>query len=205
MFEMFFSAYVAALYGNIFVVALGIAICADMIFGSLRAIKYRRWNSSVGIDGGIRKVGMAAAVLLLTLVDMLLNVNLIGWVDAEVSAFLSAAGIVKLGITELFAFLFVLYEATSILKNMLLCGLPIPHGLRDKAAKWLERMTDETNVPLTALDHEYPDLTLDKDQLASLGLDNLKKMADDWGLEYPEDVTADGLAEIIASEPVTLF
>lgn len=205
MFEMFFSAYVAALYGNIFVVALGIAICADMIFGSLRAIKYRRWNSSVGIDGGIRKVGMAAAVLLLTLVDMLLNVNLIGWVDAEVSAFLSAAGIVKLGITELFAFLFVLYEATSILKNMLLCGLPIPHGLRDKAAKWLERMTDETRVPLTALDHEYPDLTLDKDQLASLGLDNLKKMADDWGLEYPEDVTADGLAEIIASEPVTLF
>lgn len=205
MFEMFFSAYVAALYGNIFVVALGIAICADMIFGSLRAIKYRRWNSSVGIDGGIRKVGMAAAVLLLTLVDMLLNVNLIGWVDAEVSAFLSAAGIVKLGITELFAFLFVLYEATSILKNMLLCGLPIPHGLRDKAAKWLERMTDETNVPLTALDHEYPDLTLDKDQLASLGLDNLKKMADDWGLEYPEDVTADGLAEIVASEPVTLF
>lgn len=147
-FDVFFTAYVAALYGNVFVMALGIAICADMVFGSLRAIKYRCWNSSVGIDGGIRKVGMAAAVLLLTLVDMLLNVNLIGWVDAEASAILSAAGIVKLGITELFAFLFVLYEATSILKNMLLCGLPIPAGLRDKAAKWLEDMTEETNAQL---------------------------------------------------------
>lgn len=199
--ELFFATYFAALYGNIFARALLIAICADMIFGSLRAIKYRKWNSAVGIDGGIRKVGMAAAVLLLTLVDMLLNVNLIGWVDAEVSAALSAAGIVKLGITELFAFLFTLYEATSILKNMLLCGLPIPAGLRDKAAKWLEKMTEETNAPLR---EQYPELTLDKEQLGALGLDNLKKLADDFGLEYEEDVTAEELARMIADETVTM-
>ena len=199
--ELFFATYFAALYGNIFARALLIAICADMIFGSLRAIKYRKWNSAVGIDGGIRKVGMAAAVLLLTLVDMLLNVNLIGWVDAEVSAALSAAGIVKLGITELFAFLFTLYEATSILKNMLLCGLPIPAGLRDKAAKWLEKMTEETNAPLR---EQYPELTLDKEQLTALGLDNLKKLADDFGLEYKDDITAEELARMIADETVTV-
>ena len=151
--ELFFNTYFAALYGNIFAKALLIAICADMIFGSLRAVKYRKWNSAVGIDGGIRKVGMAAAVLLLTLVDMLLNINLIGWVDAEVSAALSAAGIVKLGIPELFAFLFTLYEATRILKNMLLCGLPIAAGLRDKAAKWLENITEETSAPLDGEQH----------------------------------------------------
>ena len=199
--ELFFTTYFAALYGNIFARALLIAICADMVFGSLRAIKYRKWNSAVGIDGGIRKVGMAAAVLLLTLVDMLLNVNLIGWVDAEVSAALSAAGIVKLGITELFAILFTLYEATSILKNMLLCGLPIPAGLRDKAAKWLGKMTEETNAPLR---EEYPELTLDKEQLAALGLDNLKKLADDFGLEYKDDITAEELARMIADETVTV-
>lgn len=199
--ELFFTTYFAALYGNIFARALLIAICADMIFGSLRAIKYRKWNSAVGIDGGIRKVGMAAAVLLLTLVDMLLNVNLIGWVDAEVSAALSAAGIVKLGITELFAFLFTLYEATSILKNMLLCGLPIPAGLRDKAAKWLEKMTEETNAPMR---EQYPELTLDKEQLTALGLDNLKKLADDFGLEYKDDITAEELARMIADETVTV-
>lgn len=202
--ELFFTTYFAALYGNIFAKALLIAICADMVFGSLRAIKYRKWNSSVGIDGGIRKVGMTAAVLLLTLVDMLLNINLIGWVDAEISAVLASAGIVKLGITELFAFLFTLYEATSILKNMLLCGLPIPAGLRDKVAKWLEKMTDETNVPLRDED-KYPDISLDEQQLISMGLDNLKKMADEWDLEYPEDVTAEQLAAIIAKQPVTLF
>lgn len=202
--ELFFTTYFAALYGNIFAKALLIAICADMVFGSLRAIKYRKWNSSVGIDGGIRKVGMTAAVLLLTLVDMLLNINLIGWVDAEISAVLASAGIVKLGITELFAFLFTLYEATSILKNMLLCGLPIPAGLRDKVAKWLEKMTDETNVPLRD-ENKYPDISLDEQQLISMGLDNLKKMADDWDLDYPEDVTAEQLAAIIASQPVSLL
>ena len=204
MFEALFSAYVAALYGNAFVIALAIAICADMVFGSLRAIKYRQWNSSVGIDGGIRKVGMVSAVAILTMVDMLLNVNLIGWVSQDVSTALSSAGIVKLGITELFALLFVLYEATSILKNMLLCGLPIPAGMRDKVAKWLERMTDETNVPLRD-ENKYPEISLDEQQLVSMGLDNLKKMADDWDLEYPEDVTAEQLAAIIASKPVTLF
>lgn len=204
MFEALFSAYVAALYGNAFVIALAIAICADMVFGSLRAIKYRQWNSSVGIDGGIRKVGMVSAVAILTMVDMLLNVNLIGWVSQDVSTALSSAGIVKLGITELFALLFVLYEATSILKNMLLCGLPIPAGMRDKVAKWLERMTDETNVPLRD-ENKYPEISLDEQQLVSMGLDNLKKMADEWDLEYPEDVTAEQLAAIIASQPVTLF
>ena len=204
MFEALFSAYVAALYGNAFVIALAIAICADMVFGSLRAIKYRQWNSSVGIDGGIRKVGMVSAVAILTMVDMLLNVNLIGWVSQDVSTALSSVGIVKLGITELFALLFVLYEATSILKNMLLCGLPIPAGMRDKVAKWLEKMTDETNVPLRD-ENKYPEISLDEQQLISMGLDNLKRMADEWDLEYPDDVTAEQLAAIIASQPVTLF
>ena len=37
----------------------------------------------------------------------------------------------------------VQYEATSILKNMLLCGLPVPAGMREKLASWLVSMTDE--------------------------------------------------------------
>lgn len=201
--DLFFTTYFVALYGNIFAKALMIAICADMVFGSLRALKFRRWNSSIGIDGGIRKVGMATAVLLLTLVDMLLNINLIGWVDTEISSALSSVGITKLGIAELFAFLFTLYEFTSILKNMLLCGLPIPAGLRDKVAVWLERMTDETNAQLRD-DEKHSEYHLDEQQLVSMGLDNLKKMADEWDLEYPDDVTAEQLAEIIAQKPVAI-
>ena len=31
---------------------------------------------------------------------------------------------------------------------MLLCGLPVPAGLRDKLAKWLNTMTEETKVDM---------------------------------------------------------
>ena len=55
-----------------------------------------------------------------------------------------------MGVTELFALLFILYEATSVLKNMLLCGLPVPAGLREKLGAWLSTMTEETNVDVLA-------------------------------------------------------
>ena len=50
----------------------------------------------------------------------------------------------------LLALLFILYEATSVLKNMLLCGLPVPAGLREKLGAWLSTMTEETNVDIVA-------------------------------------------------------
>ena len=43
-----------------------------------------------------------------------------------------------------------MYEATSVLKNMLLCGLPVPAGLREKLGAWLSTMTEETNVDIVA-------------------------------------------------------
>ena len=42
---------------NIFIEILMLAICADTLLGVLRAIKFRQFNSSVGIDGAIRKTG----------------------------------------------------------------------------------------------------------------------------------------------------
>ena len=49
MVNAFIIRFFAALMGNIFVRLLLIAVCADMVFGSLRAAKYRKWNSAVGM------------------------------------------------------------------------------------------------------------------------------------------------------------
>lgn len=146
MITALFVRFVYALMGNVFIQLLLIAVCADMVFGSLRAAKYHCWNSAVGIDGAIRKAGMLACVFLFTAIDMMMHVDVLGWLPADTRNVLDACGVVKMGITELFALLFILYEATSVLKNMLLCGLPVPAGLREKLAKWLDSMTDETNV-----------------------------------------------------------
>ena len=150
MVNAFIIRFFAALMGNIFVRLLLIAVCADMVFGSLRAAKYHCWNSAVGIDGAIRKAGMLACVLLFTAIDMMMHVDVLGWLPVDIRNTLDACGIVKCGITELFSLLFILYEATSVLKNMLLCGLPVPAGLREKLGAWLSTMTEETSVDIVA-------------------------------------------------------
>lgn len=150
MVNAFIIRFFAALMGNVFIRLLLIAVCADMVFGSLRAAKYRKWNSAVGIDGAIRKAGMLACVLLFTAIDMMMHVDVLGWLPAEARNVMDSCGVVKMGVTELFALLFILYEATSVLKNMLLCGLPVPAGLREKLGAWLSTMTEETNVDIVA-------------------------------------------------------
>lgn len=140
----------SSLLGNPFFRVMMIAICADMIFGSLRAGREHKWNSAVGIDGGIRKVGMICATIVLHITDMLIHANVIALIPMDMQTTLAQVNLTKLGIAELFALLFILYEATSVLKNMLLCGLPIPRGVRKRLESWLQNMTDETNVNFSA-------------------------------------------------------
>lgn len=142
---------VSAMAKNIFVRLLLIMVGADLLFGSLRAVKYHKWNSAIGIDGCIRKVGMISCTVILTVVDMILSANALGFLPIETQEILHQAGMVKLGVMEMFALLFILYEATSVLKNMLLCGVPIPAGIRQKLAHFLDTMTDETNEDITAI------------------------------------------------------
>lgn len=206
MVNAFFVRFMAALVGNIFVRLLLIVVCADMVFGSLRAAKYRCWNSAVGIDGAIRKAGMLACVFLFTAMDMILRANLLTWLPVNVQDSLDAMGIVKVGATELFALLFILYEATSVLKNMLLCGLPVPAGIRGKLATWLDSMTDETPIDMeyeTSGDHAEIDMTLDPEQLGSLTLQQLHVLAKEMGVSYEENATVEELAHLLADEHVT--
>ena len=125
---------------NIFIEILMLAICADTLLGVLRAIRFRQFNSSVGIDGAIRKVAMLVSAAALMGADMLVHVNLAAMIP---DTYLKAVGLTKIGLCELFCLLFVIYECISILKNMLLCGLPVPAKLRSWLEEFLENMTAE--------------------------------------------------------------
>lgn len=128
------------LSGNSFFRILTIAVFLDTILGVLRALKYRKFNSCVGIDGAIRKVAMLVSVGLLMLVDTIMNFNLLFMVPEKYIQFL---GITKLGLCEFFCLLFILYETVSILKNMTLCGLPVPGRVKTFIQHFLDEMTDE--------------------------------------------------------------
>ena len=136
-----------------FFVLLLYAVCLDTVLGVLRAVKERKFNSCVGIDGAIRKVAMLFSVVLLMYVNAIVNINFLFMVPEE---YLSYIGITELGICELFCILFVLYELVSILKNMTLCGLPVPTRLRKFLVEFLDGMTDELPEDVTETLHNEP-------------------------------------------------
>lgn len=128
------------LSGNSFIRILLIAVALDTILGVLRAIKEHKFNSSAGIDGAIRKAAMLFSVCLLMATDVIMHINMLGMVPEK---YIQIIGIQKLGICEFFCLLFILYEAVSILKNMTLCGLPVPTKIKRWIQKFLEDMTEE--------------------------------------------------------------
>lgn len=136
----FLQVFINAMAGNTFFRVLMVVIAADTVLGVLRAIKFRQFNSSAGIDGAIRKVAMLASAVALMAADLLIHVNLMAFVPEN---YVQALGIQKLGMCEFFCLLFILYECLSVLKNMVLCGLPVPKKLRSWLKEFLENMTTE--------------------------------------------------------------
>ena len=117
-----------------------VVIVFDMIFGILRAIKERKINSCIGIDGMIRKSGMILSSLFLFLIDKIVNLNLIGFIPDDLLSYLT---IKFIGIGELFGILFIIFELLSVIKNMYKCKLPIPKKLESLLKKILTEFTEE--------------------------------------------------------------
>ena len=106
----------------------------------LQAIKEHKFNSCVGIDGAIRKAGMLLSVCFLMATDVIMHINVLSMIPEE---YVQLLGIDKMGICEFFSLLFILYELVSILKNMTLCGLPVPTKIKRWIQKFLDDMTEE--------------------------------------------------------------
>lgn len=132
--------FISYLLNNGAVKVLIIFIVLDTIFGILRAIREKSINSSIGIDGIIRKVGMLISILFLSLVDFITSINLIGFIPSQIREFV---GIETIGISALFNLLFIIFEALSVLKNMVLCKLPIPKKLQQKLEEIFNEFTGE--------------------------------------------------------------
>lgn len=118
---------------------VAIAVIFDTVFGVIRAIKERKFNSCFGIDGAIRKISMIVSLCGLTVVDYLVKVNLIGFIPDELR---QQIGMESIGTAEFFGILYICYEVVSILKNMYLCGLPV-RKVWSFVRNFLSNYTDE--------------------------------------------------------------
>ena len=134
------QTFIDLIASNSLIKLLLLAILLDTILGTGRAIKERHFNSCVGIDGAIRKVMMLVSAAVLMMADLIININLTAFMPDDA---LNVIGLQKVGMCELFCVLFVVYECVSILKNMLLCGLPVPAKIRELLTAFLDNMTAE--------------------------------------------------------------
>ena len=117
-----------------------IFITLDVIFGVLRAIKEGKLNSTIGIDGIIRKVGMIITICVCILVDIVISIDLIGFIPDKIKEVL---GLSKIGVSMLFNILYIVFEILSIFKNMYKCKLPLPKKLKVYLEKILREFTSE--------------------------------------------------------------
>ena len=119
------------LQDNPFIKILLIACIWDLFLGILRALKEKQINSSAGINGIIRKVGMIGS-----------DFNLIAFLPNE---FIDVIRIDSIGVCELFCLCFIAFETLSAMKNLTKSNIPIPCKLKEFIEYMLDTFTTENN------------------------------------------------------------
>ena len=126
------------LLGNKLIQVLVIFIVLDVIFGILGSIKQHKTNSTIGIDGIIRKIGMLFSIAGCVILDSIVEINLVFFLPDQIKGYFGS-----IGIASLFAIIYCLFETLSIFKNMIRCKIPLPKKLKLYIEKLLKEFTNE--------------------------------------------------------------
>lgn len=126
--------------GSVIVRLIVILIAADVLFGVLRAIKQKTVNSTIGIDGLIRKTAILLVVMVLYIIDVMIQIDFTSFLPQEVIAALHLPGV---GLSELFGVMLILFESLSIMKNLSILGLPLPKKFKAAIETFLTNITGE--------------------------------------------------------------
>ena len=94
-----------------------LVVMIDTVFGLGRAIRTHSWNSSVGIDGAIRKISMLACMTFMVVLDALCGFNLIKLFPEDVMQQFLKVGLSNVGFAEFFGIL--LYTDFGRLKKQI--------------------------------------------------------------------------------------
>lgn len=117
-----------------------IFIVLDVIFGILRSIKQHKTNSTIGIDGIVRKVAMMFTIASCIVLDYIVEIDLIAFIPQSIKESINVG---RIGTSDLFAFLYCIFEILSIFKNMMKIGIPLPVKLKNFLEKLLKEFTSE--------------------------------------------------------------
>ena len=102
------------------------------------SIKQKKTNSTIGIDGIIRKIGMIFSIAGCVMVDFIVKIDLVFFLPEGLKNYVGS-----IGIASLFAIIYCLFETLSIFKNMMRCKIPLPNKLKKYIEKLLSEFTNE--------------------------------------------------------------
>lgn len=132
---------------------LAILIVMDICFGCLRAAREHTFNSSIGINGMIRKAGMVLSCICMAWLDSIIDLNLIGFIPEAVRNYLPLDTV---DVMTFFAVIYCVYEILSVLKNMTLSGLPV-----DKIWKTVGKFLRDNTGEIIDIDDEEKEVEED--------------------------------------------
>lgn len=145
VYKMWYNIYgdnMEILVKNKTIQVMVIFIVLDVIFGILRSIKQHKTNSTIGIDGIIRKVAMLFTISTCLILDFIVEIDLLGFIPSEIKNYINLG---RFGTADLFALLYCVFEVLSVFKNMYKIGVPLPMKLKKFLEKILKEFTNEIN------------------------------------------------------------
>lgn len=115
----------------------------DLALGAFRYLKTKKFNSSFGKEGIIRKSEETFFIAGLVILDIILKINFVGFmptfVPQEIMAYIP---VTHVGASDIVCVIVSIYEFVSILKNCCLAGLPLKR-LWAEVYIFLRKYTDE--------------------------------------------------------------
>lgn len=139
------EGFLLSLQSHKTIIIVAFVIVFDLVLGCLRAVKEHRINSTIGIDGAVRKATMIVCLIFLVAFDYFVGLNIIGWLPESIISIFSSIGAKTIVISDVVALMFIVFELLSVIKNWTLIGLPMFKGVNDKLTDFLVTFTDETS------------------------------------------------------------
>lgn len=121
--ELYLASIVVPVVGLTIVAFL--MIC-DVLSGLFKSIAQKRGvNSTIGINGLIRKAGVLLALLVFIVIDSFISLNFAAMVPNELLAAFNLEN-AQVGLSHVMLVFFGLFELTSLFENLGEIGVPIP-------------------------------------------------------------------------------
>ena len=131
--ELYLTSIVVPTVGMTVVAFLMIT---DVISGVFKAIAQKGGiNSTIGINGLIRKAGVLLALIVFVVIDSFIKLNFVAMIPSDILAIFNLEN-TQVGLSHIMLVFFGLFELTSLFENLGEIGVPIPRFI----TKFIEKL-----------------------------------------------------------------